>query len=318
MKIDLTYHPDYAELTSGFKALREIFSDHYRVDSGLVIPTNGATGALDAVFSCTLAHADGKPTDALVSSMEYFDAVRMLKLYGFGLRSVPSDGINYPTDKVVEALRRNAPSLFYLSVPNNPSGRVLSEADLGQILEAVSDKTRVLIDITLIGTPSHCLPRELLNKHDDRIDIVVVDSLSKKRGLVRDRGWAIVALRKSTADRIHPFAHATNLHGMQTAIARMNDVTAESETHEKIRTSQKILDAWSNDFAVYHPSNSNFACIELLTTTGSDCKQRLEQRGIKLRAGADLYIDDKYIRIDMEQPKVLQDFLSALDNILVQ
>lgn len=316
MSIDLTYHPDYAELTSSFYALRANFGDHYQVDPELVIPTNGATGALDAMFSRTLVDSRGKAASALLSSIEYFDALRMLKLYGFDLRAVPSNGVIYPTAKVIEALRENAPSLFYMSVPNNPTGQVLSEVDLDGILEAVTDETRVLIDITLMNSPKHCSPGELLKKHGDRKDIVVIDSLSKKRGLVRDRIGSIVALRKTTAVQIHPFAHATNLHGMQTAVAHMNDVNTERELNEKIKRSQEILGAWNNDCAVYHPSNSNFACIELRTITGSACKELLEQRGVKLRAGVDLYIDDKYIRIDMEQPNVLQDFLKVLDDLL--
>lgn len=322
MSINLTYDPDYAGLTNKFFELRTALADYYQVPPGLVVPTNGATGALDATFSKVAATVAGMccRASALLSSTEYFDAVRMLRLYNFDLNAVPCDGILYPTAKVIDSLQKICPSLFYVSMPNNPTGVILSEFDLDEILDAVLASTRVIIDRALIGAPGYCSPSSLKRRYGDTKDIVVVSSLSKTHGLVGERVGCIIALKKDVADGIHPFAHAQSAHGMQQAIESLNSSTYAVELHEKIRRSHEILMNWnrSQDRAVYHSSDSNFACIGLTAMSGSACRDKLKKRNIRLRAGSDLYIDDKFIRIDMGQPEVLDEFLQILDGILAE
>ena len=121
MKIDLTYDSKYGILTKKFLEFRASLAKHLGIDADSVIPTNGATGSLDAVFSATKLPL-GRPRVALLASLEYFDAIRMLGLQEFDLTIIPNDDIRYPTAKVIDALRSIRPDLYYVSVPNNPTG----------------------------------------------------------------------------------------------------------------------------------------------------------------------------------------------------
>lgn len=317
MGINLSYDPQYGTLTNRFLEFRADLAQHLEVDSDSVIPTNGATGGLDAIFSATGLH-HGRKRVALLASLEYFDALRMLGLYEYDLTTIPNDGICYPTAKVIDALKRVCPDLYYISVPNNPTGFLLPQEDLDELLNAIESGTRVVIDKTLVHPDQYCSARELIERYGDK-DIVLVDSFSKSHGLVQERVGCIVTLRKETARCIHPFAHAPNAVGMSRATAALENVNFLHAIFAKIQESHNLLSAWdrTQKFATYYPSNANFACIELRKMSGSECKRQLLEKGVRLRSGKDLFIDDKYIRIAMEQPESIPEFLSLLDQILI-
>lgn len=317
MGINLTYDPQYGALTNTFLEFRADLAQHLEVDPDSVIPTNGATGGLDAIFSATGLH-HGRKRVALLASLEYFDALRMLGLYEYDLTTIPNDGICYPTAKVIDALKRVCPDLYYISVPNNPTGFLLPQEDLDELLNAIESGTRVVIDKTLVHPDQYCSAKELIKRYGDK-DIILVDSFSKSQGLVQERVGYIVALRKETARSIHLFAHAPSAGGMSRAMTVLKHTDFRDALFAKIRESHNLLSAWNRTqkFATYYPSNANFACIELRKMSGSECKRQLLEKGVRLRSGKDLFIDDKYIRIAMEQPESIPEFLSLLDQILI-
>ena len=159
---------------------------------------------------------------------------------------------------------------------------------------------------------------KILTERYGNKDIVLVDSFSKSRGLVQERVGYIVALRKETARRIHPFAHAPSADGMNLATAVLNDTNYHLAILAKVQESNTWLTAWNGTqkLATYYPSLANFACIKLKKMSGSECTRILLKKGVKLRSGKDLYIDDRFIRIAMEQPESIPDFLSLLDQTL--
>ena len=319
MVIDLRYDPRYGALTTEFFDFRAELSEINNIDPRLLRPTNGATGALGAVFSSRRMQdvRQGKPSSALMASLEYFDAHRMLVLYGFDVQKVPNPSIEYPVAEVIDALQ-GEPSILYLSVPNNPTGKLLPEEELDRILYHASSETRVVIDRTLVHPQEYCR-MDLLGKRHSGKDIVIVDSFSKSLGLIKERVGYFMANREETIVGIHPFAHAPNSIAMN-CVRELLPIQEEllKEVTARHDQSNELLRKWgeSQSTVVYHPSISNVALIELLEMSGEGCRSELEKRDILLRSGKDLFIGPRYIRINLGQPEKIPEFLDAMDSIL--
>lgn len=322
MTIDLRFDPEYGNLTRGVSEFQEELARRNHIDPSLVRPTNGATGALSAIFSATRirdAH-QGKKSVALLASPEYFDAFRMLKMYGFDITTAANGMMRYPTSEIIEQLGSKKPTLFYVSVPNNPTGILLSDTELDQIINEAPVETRMVLDRTLVHPEQYCETSSLREKFGDR-DIIIVDSFSKSLGVVSDRVGYFVGFQPETVEAVHPYAHAPSSLAMAKVRGLLDDDGIEQEVEtvvKKVRESDTILRQWNKEQpkATYHPSLSNFAVIELSGISGDECRERLEEQGILVRSGSQLYMSADVIRIDMGQPKVLPEVLEKLDKIL--
>ena len=137
-------------------------------------------------------------------------------------------------------------------------------------------------------------------------------------GVVKDRVGYLVAFQPKTIDSIHSYAHTPNVWGMTQVMGLLEDASVVEELVRKNLKSDEILREWNStqDGAKYSPSLSNFAIIEINSFSGKECRERLEAEGFLVRSGEQLYMSNKYIRIDMGQPEMLPNFLETLDKIL--
>lgn len=250
----------------------------------------------------------------MLASLEYFDVFRMLSMYGFNVTPAKNNGIQYPTEEVIRKLE-SKPSVLYISVPNNPTGTLLPREELEEILKH-AESTRVVIDRSLVHPDEYCSGDELHKKFSDK-DIVIVDSFSKSLGVVRDRVGYFFGLQHSTVNSVHPYAHAPHLQGMTHIMGLLDDTSIIEEVIRKQQNSDAILRGkdWEPGLH-YHPSISNFALVELDFMSGEECRQKLEEKGYLVKAGSQLHIPDRYIRIDMGQPESLDGFFDALNQVL--
>lgn len=280
--INLIHDPAYQQYVAEFEQFQRAIAALHGVDPNLVRPTNGATGALHALFSITRIAASAPATNrqpqtherprALFSTYEYFDAIRLAQLYDFYLDRVPTHMSRYPIQHIMGRVEERSPSVLYISVPNNPTGMLLPQTELAEILRIVPFTTRVILDATLLHPQQYLTVPWLQNVAAEK-DIVLVHSFSKSHGLVPDRVGYCVALQRTTADSIHPFAHAPHQQGMQKARALVHDTSMSELLLQRIQASDALLRAWNEtqQAAVYYPSASHFACIELQKMSGSVC-----------------------------------------------
>lgn len=315
--MDFRYANDYGKLTERFEVLRSKIAEREHWSSECVLPTNGATGALGAIFlSIALQkYQSGECPAAVVAVPEYFDALKQLKLSGYQLVEIKGENFAYPVKEIGEAIRRVKPALCYISRPRNPTGELIEGAALDEIL-STGDKTCIVLDRSLLHPDDVYANSELREKWGDK-NIVIVDSFSKKEGLILERAGYLLTMNKETLERIHPYAHAPSYDTMQRAIKAAEGGIHREKQIEKFRASDALFKAWKHERAEYHPSLSNFALITLLTLTGEECRKALEYEGFLVRSGEQLYMDDTAIRVDMSQPENIPGFLEALQQILV-
>jgi len=321
MIIDLRQDPQYGTLVSIVQEFQEAIGRRSRVTPSQVRATNGATGGLSTIFNVILrdSYSKGKKPTAVVAIPEYFDALRMLELCGFDLHKVEGPVARYPTPEVMESLKNVVPSVFYLSLPNNPSGQLLPAGQLGLLLDAASPETTIVIDQTLVHPYKYSTVTDIQHNHQSK-NIVIVNSFSKSHGLVAERVGYIIMMQPAIAQQIHPYAQVPGISALIKAIDFIDNRTMPQEVIEKESRSNGLLEQWSKgrkNLRYYH-SLSGFSLIELHSMSSERCRESLDSRGYLVRSGPQLYLPDRFIRIDMSQPEHLPRFLETLDSIVAR
>jgi len=153
------------------------------VDPRRVVVTAGGDDALDRVCRAYL-----RPGRSLLLPIPAFEMMyRFVEATGGDTTTVPWEG-EFPTDAVIEALDDDVSVVAIIS-PNNPTGRVATEADLRRVAAAASSAV-VLLDHVYVDYADEDLTlvaAELEN-------VVTVRSFSKAWGLAGCRvGYAVAS-----------------------------------------------------------------------------------------------------------------------------
>ncbi len=308
--IELRHDIGYRNIVEIFEQVRLEFGKHYKISPSLILPTNGATGALNSIISAAYVKdmRDHRFPMMLLGGVEYFDVKVMGKLSGYNLAVIEEDLKKYPTESVARSLRDDKPGVFYVSLPNNPTGRLLPQEELEFILDNVQEGTRVVIDKTLVHPDQYLVLQRLCKDYADK-DVVVVDSFSKSRGLVESRVGILFAVQPWTINSVPKYAQLPSSRGMVDAIRFLKSEWVKDELFDKIKQSNE----WLSEVEGYIPSKSNFAVIEV--EDGERVTKELAAKGYLVRSGKQLSVPDNFIRIDMGQPEMMEGFVKALNEV---
>ena len=94
-------------------------------------------------------------------------------------------------DVYIEALRRESPKIAFLTNPHNPSGRLMSEAEVRRICDAASPETLLALDEAYVHYSQDQIGMKLLK---DYSNLIVLRTFSKAYGLAGLRvGFGISA-----------------------------------------------------------------------------------------------------------------------------
>jgi aspartate/methionine/tyrosine aminotransferase len=177
--------------TAGLPALRAIIAQSYAptlVGPGQVILTPGASGALQLAFGALVNPGD----EVLMADPGYPCYRHLVRLYEGRARPVPVDATTgyQLTAESIERYWTPATRAVLLATPSNPTGTVVSDAELAAIVEVVERRGAVLIvDEIYRGLTYEVAPRSAL-AFSDRV--FVVNSFSKYYGMTGWRlGWLV-------------------------------------------------------------------------------------------------------------------------------
>ena len=320
---DLRYQKGYNAVVQSVALFRGAVALSEGVHTEQVIPTCGATGALDAIFRATaLEHfkAGKKPT-AVLGYPEYFDAQRQLASSGYLMRLVngPTAG-PYQTNAVRRNIHEKKPNLFYVSVPHNPTGFLLPREEVDALIDACGEETRIIIDKTLIHPEEYLRAQEIEQRHPGK-DIVIVSSFSKRSGLVKERVGYLTATRMETVAEIPLYAHSPSCNSIEAAINELNSKKYRDTTITAIEKNNRKMQEWSashQDAIAYHSSRANFGMLELKRMNASTCKDLLEEEGVLTLCGDALLLrEDRFLRIALDEPsESITELTESLDHIL--
>jgi histidinol-phosphate/aromatic aminotransferase/cobyric acid decarboxylase-like protein len=278
--------------------------------------TNGANGALEMILSALRIqrYEQNKPATALIDVPNYFDTLKFLQANNYELSAIPRDeNLAFPTEAFQEAVSTN-PHLIMLTSPNNPTGEVIPDKTLFDIIKA-ADESIVVIDRTCLSLDEEVSTEQLLRDFSGK-RLIVIESYSKTHGFAADRIGYFAVANDELGDYLRKFEDDGRVSGpaIEKVKAMLEGNLEVIGYHkEKIRRSgdAMILFAQANNL-FYTPPVSNFIVVELDPQKAAKLKEQFDFPEVDERFGQNypgLY------RLNLSEPEKVEEFIEAYNKI---
>ncbi len=309
LKLDI--YPDWTA-----KPLREAIAKRYGFDPDCVVCGSGETEVIALVIRAFAA-----PGEAILMHNPCFPIYRIYAACeGRSIILSPMGKDFEPlVDEYVKRLADN-PRIAFITNPHNPSGVLLSEAQVRRICDAASKDTLVVLDEAYIHYSETDGLMKLLPEYDN---LIVLRTFSKAYGLAGLRvGFGISA----NPELIRPLRNIKPTWNMGHAqiIGASAAVFDEEHVQRAVATvleSKRFVAeemAKMNRFRMVPGSRSNFFLAEIVDP-GLDSTvvfNRLLEAGVIVKDGKDIEgLGDRYLRVDLNLKRHMERFLSALRSI---
>jgi histidinol-phosphate aminotransferase len=205
--------------------------------------------------------------------------------------------------------------LVYVCNPNNPTGTVVSGAELQAFLHKVPADTVVLVDEAyhhFVEDRGYHSAFELLAMHDN---LVIARTFSKIYGLAGMRlGYGVASKEKAAALRAQRIWSNANAGVLEAALESL----AEPEHFEKVRVAMNATKAWlvaelEKEGRRLIPSETNFVMIHVGRDVGPLVETFLA-RGLKV--GRRFPALPEWLRISIGTDAETRAFLAALRELV--
>ncbi|HUJ79267.1 MAG TPA: histidinol-phosphate transaminase [Nitrospiria bacterium] len=288
-------------------ALRARLADRLKVSPDEVILGNGSNEIIELLVRGFITAGD----EAVMADLTFSLYPLMVTVSRGTPVTVPLKDGRHDLRAMASAVTPRT-RLVFLCNPNNPTGTMVTAAELNRFLAALPDSVVVAIDeayVDYVTAPDFPRSLELLRSGPP---VIVLRTFSKLHGLAALRIGYGIARRELIAylDRIHqPFN--TNGLAQLAATAALEDeahLTASRRVNEEGKLSLRNYFAGLK-WPVY-PTQANFLYVE----TGRDARalyEALLREGVIVR-----HIEGSRLRITIGRPEENQRFANALNKVL--
>jgi histidinol-phosphate aminotransferase len=276
-----------------------------------IAPGNGA----DAVIA-NLALAYLRPGDEALMGWPSFISYHLsaVKMGATPVHVPLRDGA-YDLDALAARVG-DATRIVYICSPNNPTGGIVSGAELGRFLDAVPERVLVVIDAAYheyVTDPAHV---DAVAEHADRPNVVVLRTFSKMFGLAGLRigyGVAQPAVVAELGKVRGPF-DVSELANVA-AVASLDDSSEPQRRRSANELErERLREQLESRGLRIEPAAANFLCVEV--GDGADLAARLERSGVIVRPLA-AFGAPSCVRVTVGLPEHNDAFLAALDSCLL-
>jgi histidinol-phosphate aminotransferase len=290
--------------------LRGALAERHGVDSERLILGNGAAELLSAATRALI-----EPGQRLITSWPSYPLYPIMARRAHGHAAPVTGGV----DELLAAAAEHNTRVIALASPNDPTGALLSTAELSRLLEGLPERVAVLLDESLVefadAQPTDS-SLELLEHHPR---LLVFRSFSKAWGLAGLRiGYALGApgaedlLAELAPDLgVSEVSQAGALEALRSCsellTERVRLISAErvALTGALRERGFEVTDSQANFLWAAHPS-----------VDGGELVARLARAGV-LVAGGDALGESRHIRIGLRNSASSERFLGALDKALL-
>jgi len=315
--VELRTGTPYANLNAAQTLFAQTLGAHCHIPPDNIVPTFGATGAIEAVRNHVLKNTSNRRPVVLTVAPGYWRARESFEGLGFELlnfRTEPN-AFSISEEAFIGKALEARPDLIYLSLPNNPTGAIF---DPPTIIGKIPEEMTLIFDLTLPCRDFDAgkLTREIYESFEGRSNLFMVGSTSKSHETAEYRiGWAVCASANDAAQ-----LRGENRSGVSTfAIAEGTRRIGEPPTVlDKINRSFSFLEAGarSGKFEIVKPERrvrTTYVLIELLEPSES-VRKILDDNGIHVMWGSDFGLTDKHLRLETIEYANVEIFVNAINS----
>ncbi len=290
------------------ETVRARLAKYFRVAPEELLLTNGTDDALHLVTDTFIERGD----EVLIVEPTFAMYRFYSELAGARITALRYDAeMQFPMAAVLEALKRE-PRVFFVANPNNPTGNVLSAAELRKLLRPAA-RSVVVIDeayFEYCGVTAIGWIREFRN-------LIVTRTFSKAAGMAGLRLGCILTNRDNAAGmRKAASPYPVNAAALAAAYACATDKAYLRATIREFRKSRAELTAGLRHLGVEQfPSAANFILTNM-DERAKDVVHGLSQRGILVRDRSSDFGGPGYVRITIGTVAQTRRVLRALKEVL--
>jgi histidinol-phosphate/aromatic aminotransferase/cobyric acid decarboxylase-like protein len=314
-QIDLRTGLPYAKLIRSHAQFASVVADYFGVDAEDVIPTSGASGAIETVRNHVFRLALKANPVLLTVSPGYWRARESFQGFGFRVETVQTaaDGFDIQETTLIKKAAELRPDIVYLSLPNNPTGAIF---DPEKIVNGLPASTPIILDLTL---PSRQLNMRELAGHLYRIyrgrrKLFLAGSTSKSHNTADCRiGWTICASSKDAAQLKQENRNVVSALSVEKASSELAKVPTVNDSIE--RSFQMLKGAEGRcGFKLVEPARRAQSSYVLAQFPGDagELRSSLRQHGIGVMWGSEFGLTDQYFRLEVSEPENVLVFIDAL------
>jgi histidinol-phosphate aminotransferase len=241
--------------------------------------------------------------------------------------AVKADSIRLPLNKdytqniseMIEATNRNARDIgfVYLCNPNNPTGVVIKDKDVKELLDNIPKDMPVLIDEAYhhyVDDPGYDTAIKYI-KEGRRV--VVARTFSKIAALAAMRiGYNVAPPEMIREMRVYA-SNSVNVLAKWGAVASLRDTAAQADVKNKTismrNNTTKVLESWG--YATI-PSQTNFFMVSLGDRTVQPVIEEFRKKGILVGRPFPPMLN--HLRVSVGTPEDMEKFIKAFKEIFPQ
>ena len=254
---------------------------HHGVKPENVLLTPGSGEVLEVVGEAFLMGNAKKVVGADPTYASVFQHATQIKAEGIKVPLLKDYRQDIPT--MINEANKNAASvgLFYLCNPNNPTGAVVTAAEVRQVIESIPKTMPILIDEAyhhFVDDPAYgtSIPYVIEGR-----PVIVARTFSKIAALAAMRvGYAISTPEIIKQLRVYA-SNSVNVLAKHGAVASLKDSAGQAEVKSKIITlrNKTTRELEAHGYPVI-PSQTNFFMVSLGDATVQPTIEAFKQKGI--------------------------------------
>lgn len=289
-------------------ALRDKLAARLGVAVEQIILGNGSCELIDH-----LARACLSPGDEAIIPLPSFPVYRSAaRAAGGTVVPVPMPEGAYCVEGILEKITPRT-RLVMIGSPNNPTGTILGETELQQLVAGLPEQVWLLVDEAYRDYVDAAEMADAMAWVAKGKNVIVMRSFSKAYGLAGLRiGYGIApAWIARAVDRLRQ-NYNTNSMAQLAAAAALDDAAHLTRTRANNASElQRVQRRLSEMSASYIPSRANFVLVQ----AESDIAERLDRAGIKVKDMA-RFGAPEHFRVSIGLPEENTRFLEAFESIL--
>lgn len=289
--------------------LRETIAEKFGLETSNVILGNGSNEIIEFI-----GHAFLQPGDEIIVARHSFAVYKLMAtLFGATTIEVPDPGFAHDLEAMAAAITPRTKEIF-ITNPNNPTGTLVSEAELDRFIDTVPEHIVVVLDeayYEFLESP----PDTLKYVRQGRPNVILLRTFSKIQGLAGLRigyGIANPELISVLQKTRQPFN--ANAMAQAAAIAGLLDEEHQEKTRRLTWAGRDFLQkAFAELGLEYVPTHGNFILVKV--GDGTAVFKALLSRGVIIRDMASYGLPE-WVRVSIGTQAENKRFLEELKRYL--
>jgi histidinol-phosphate/aromatic aminotransferase/cobyric acid decarboxylase-like protein len=318
-QVELRTGAPYASLIAHHLQFASAIAEYFGVEPGQVIPTSGATGAIEAIRNHVFRYAL-KPAPVLLTvSPGYWRARESFQGFGFKVFAVETRAGNFKIDEadLIKKAAEIHPDIIYLSLPNNPTGAVF---DPEIIIRGMPECTAVLLDLTLPSRnlDTRTLTQRLFREFFGRKKLFLIGSTSKSHNTAEYRiGWTICVNPDDAAQLKQENRNVVSSISVDHALRQLETHSSVTELISKSFALLRAAETGGGFQLIAPPRSAETGYVLIRPSLDmSTLRNSLEHSRISVMWGSECGLTDEYIRLETSEPASIEVFINALKSSL--